>query len=171
MLIDINGNIMKNSIGFSLLGAALSAVLFSCSIQATEDAQTSDNAQAKVINVITFDKKDLAGVDLPQVAPLPKETVLAGSDKNWQKLLYVGQVGVGIWQAEPMKLSVNPQTVDEYIYVLDGKLTLTSADGTVNKFAAGDSFVLPKGFVGTWETTGMYRQLIVVNPAFLGADH
>ena len=162
---------MKTSIGLSLLSAVLATSLYSASLLANDDTQASATAKTQAADVITFGKNDLAGVDLPQVAPLSKDIVISGSNQNWQKLLYVDQVGVAIWQSEAATLSLNPQGIDEYIFVLEGELTLTSAAGKVSNFTVGDSFVLPKEFIGTWQTHGKYRQLMVLNPSFLGEEH
>jgi hypothetical protein len=32
-----------------------------------------------------------------------------------------------------------------------GKVRITALDGRVHQFSAGDSFVVPAGFEGTWE--------------------
>jgi uncharacterized cupin superfamily protein len=47
-------------------------------------------------------------------------------------------------------------TVDEFCVFLSGHAQLISEDGTVQDFRAGDSFLIPNGFVGYWnvlETT------------------
>ena len=46
--------------------------------------------------------------------------------------------------------------------VLSGKLILTDADGQMQEFVAGDLLMVPKGFTGTWQMLGNYRELIVV---------
>ena len=47
--------------------------------------------------------------------------------------------------------------------VLNGKLILTDANGKVQEVVAGDSLMVPKGFTGTWQMLGNYRELIVVD--------
>ena len=42
-------------------------------------------------------------------------------------------------------------TENELCVMMAGRVTLTGHDGTVNSFAAGDAFVIPAGFSGTWE--------------------
>jgi uncharacterized cupin superfamily protein len=49
------------------------------------------------------------------------------------------------------------------VLVLNGKLILTDANGKVQGFVAGDSLMVPKGFTGTWQMLGNYRELIVVD--------
>ncbi len=46
--------------------------------------------------------------------------------------------------------------------MLSGKLILTGTDGISQEFVAGDSLVVPKGFAGTWQMLGNYRELIVI---------
>jgi EutQ-like cupin domain len=49
---------------------------------------------------------------------------------------------------------------DEHVYVLNGQAVLTSDDGRTDVFTKGDAFVAPKGWTGTWEMRGGYRELI-----------
>ena len=51
---------------------------------------------------------------------------------------------------------------DEFIHVLDGSLILTDKNGHAQRFDAGEFLVMPKGFCGTWETLGNYRELVVI---------
>jgi len=51
---------------------------------------------------------------------------------------------------------------DEFVYVLSGKAVLTDETGYAQEFVAGDSFVMRKGFCGTWEEVGVYRELVVI---------
>ena len=51
---------------------------------------------------------------------------------------------------------------DEFVYVLSGKAVLTDETGYAQSFVAGDSFVMRKGFSGTWEEVGVYRELVVI---------
>ena len=52
--------------------------------------------------------------------------------------------------------------VDEFVYVLSGKLILTEPNGTAHEFTPGQSLVLPVGYTGTWEMQGNYRELVVL---------
>jgi uncharacterized cupin superfamily protein len=42
-------------------------------------------------------------------------------------------------------------TEHEFCHVLSGRMRIASQDGGVWTFVAGDSFVVPAGFEGTWE--------------------
>ena len=55
-----------------------------------------------------------------------------------------------------------PLEYDEFVLVLNGKLVLTEEDGTVHEFSPGDALVIPKGYTGTWQQLGRYRELAVI---------
>jgi len=55
-----------------------------------------------------------------------------------------------------------PLEYDEFVLVLNGKLVLTEQNGRAQEFSPGDVVILPKGYTGTWEMRGDYRELAVV---------
>lgn len=55
-----------------------------------------------------------------------------------------------------------PYPFDEFVTILSGKLILTGPDGVSQEFVAGDSLVVPKGFIGVWKMLGNFRELIVI---------
>ena len=55
-----------------------------------------------------------------------------------------------------------PLEYDEFVLVLDGKLVLTEQNGRVQEFTPGDALVVPKGYTGTWEQQGAYRELALI---------
>jgi uncharacterized cupin superfamily protein len=55
-----------------------------------------------------------------------------------------------------------PLEYDEFVLVLNGKLVLTEQDGTVHEFTPGQSLIVPKGYTGTWEQIGTYRELAII---------
>jgi uncharacterized cupin superfamily protein len=58
---------------------------------------------------------------------------------------------VGIFESEAGVLTTDSFPVNEFVYLLEGHLVTTDADGTRQEFYPGDSFVIPKGWAGTWE--------------------
>ena len=73
-----------------------------------------------------------------------------------------GKFASGMYQAGPQRFEITePYGVDEFMYFLEGGVTLTSSDGTVTEINAGDAVTLPKEFTGIWETTG-YRKIWVI---------
>ena len=49
-------------------------------------------------------------------------------------------------------------TEDEFCHVLEGRSIVTEAGGKAVTVVAGDSFVIPRGFVGTWEVVERTRK-------------
>jgi uncharacterized protein len=62
-----------------------------------------------------------------------------------------GQFFCGIWESSPGKWRVT-YVENEFCGILSGRVALTGADGKAQEFKAGDAFVIPAGFAGTWET-------------------
>ena len=122
---------------------------------------------------VRLDADKLAGLDLEEFEPFPKEMVLSGRSKHsYHTFFYGEEVVVEVYEAEPAKLKIDePWPYDEFIYVLSGKLVLTDATGDVTQFVAGQSLVVPKGFLGTWEMQGNFRELVVIEKkAYMRAE-
>jgi len=60
------------------------------------------------------------------------------------------QFHAGRWSATRGKWRVS-YTENELCVMTAGKVVIESASGERNTFAAGDAFVVPAGFSGTWE--------------------
>lgn len=87
--------------------------------------------------------------------------------------LFVGDIVSAVVEVSgPTKLRLENTLYDESIQILEGTLILTpQATGKSEKFVAGDTLVLPKGFSGTWEMIGEpFRELIVAEAKTLGED-
>ena len=57
-----------------------------------------------------------------------------------------------------------PYGVDEFMYFLEGGVTLTSSDGTVTEIGAGEGVTIPKEWTGIWDTEG-YTKIWVIYSA------
>ena len=113
---------------------------------------------------VRLDADKLAGLGLEEFEPFPKEMVLSGRSKHSYHTFFSGEeVVVEVYEAVPAKLKIDePWPYDEFIHVLSGKLVLTDARGEVTEFVAGESLVVPKGFVGIWDMQGNFRELVVI---------
>jgi uncharacterized cupin superfamily protein len=100
---------------------------------------------------------------LDSIPPFPKEELINGDQENWTKIIHHGEVVVALYESTPARIAVNkPFPYDEFINVLEGELILTHIDGNKQTFKAGDSVLLPKGWMGTWDMTEHFREMIVV---------
>ncbi len=121
--------------------------------------------EANIVRAIKMDAEKLAGVNLPDeeqfIAP---EDVIDGNHRPRGEVLHYGdQLILEVYEDEPATFRIDePYAFDEFVWVLSGKLILTYADGETQEFVAGDSLVVPKGFTGTWQMLGNYREFIVI---------
>jgi uncharacterized protein len=72
-----------------------------------------------------------------------------------------GHFDAGVWESSPGRWRVR-YTEHEVCVLLAGRVRLLAPDGAVAEFAAGDSFVVPAGFEGEWETVETTRKLYVI---------
>ena len=72
-----------------------------------------------------------------------------------------GAFKVGLWETGPGTLVADDYPNDEYCLVLEGQLTITNRDGTQASFKPGDTFVIPKGWAGTWRMTARFKKQFV----------
>jgi len=72
-----------------------------------------------------------------------------------------GQFFSGIWESTIGKWPVR-YSESEFCAILEGKAVLTDAAGKAETFTKGDNFVIPSGFVGTWETVEPVRKLYAI---------
>jgi uncharacterized cupin superfamily protein len=64
----------------------------------------------------------------------------------------------GIWEGEEGTIPIEYYPVTEFCVLLSGQVTLEDSSGSMTKFGAGDTFVIPEGFSGKWHMTGRTRK-------------
>ncbi len=70
--------------------------------------------------------------------------------------------GSGMYKSGAVRIEITePYGVDEFMYFLEGGVTLTSGDGDVQVISAGEAVTIPKEWVGVWETDG-YTKIWVI---------
>ncbi len=87
-------------------------------------------------------------------APVDRERVTQGAPVAAADNRYSsadGRFHAGLWTSTVGCWRI-AYTEDEACTILRGRIRLTGDDGTVCEFGAGDAFVIPAGFIGTWET-------------------
>lgn len=81
------------------------------------------------------------------------ERILAGDPAQTATILFQsadGRFASGIWECERGKWRV-VFTESEFCQLLAGTIVVRGDDGSERTFKAGDAFVSPAGFTGTWE--------------------
>lgn len=117
------------------------------------------------MNTPTLTRIDAVGT--PEDYMLPPEKLLSGNPKQTVWMHYTdpsGQFLVGQWRSEPGKWRI-AYTEEEYCQLLEGTSIVTSAAGESFTLVAGDRFVLPRGFVGTWEVVETTTKRFVIYEA------
>lgn len=73
-----------------------------------------------------------------------------------------GKFASGMYKAGKSRFEITePYGVDEFMFFLEGSVTLTSTDGSQMTINAGEAVTIPKEWTGTWETEG-YRKIWVI---------
>jgi len=80
-------------------------------------------------------------------------TSMLSSDKKF---------GSGMYRSGAVRFEITePYGVDEFMYFLEGSVTLTSSDGEVQVISAGEAVTIPKEWTGVWDTQG-YTKIWVI---------
>ena len=115
---------------------------------------------------VRLDPDKIAGLGLTAIPPDAYQEILVGGALNMKvATLFEGkELRVSMFESTPAKTDHRKRAtdVDEFVYVLSGKLILTEPNGKVHEYLPGDSLVLPIGYTGTWEMQGNYRELVVL---------
>ena len=73
-----------------------------------------------------------------------------------------GKFASGMYKAGKSRSEITePYGVDEFMFFLEGSVTLISDDGNQMTINAGEAVTIPKEWTGIWETEG-YRKIWVI---------
>ena len=141
---------------------ALCGALVLCAVVLVAQSAFGDDTVAPA----RLDRDKMAGIGLTAIPPDAYQDILVAGELNMRvATLFEGkELRVSIFESTPAKTNhrKRPTDVDEFVYVLSGKLILTEPSGKVHEYLPGDSLVLPVGYTGTWEMQGDYRELVVL---------
>jgi len=125
-------------------------------------AQNEDNAE--VVLPAKISKEDMTGSifsreDMVEMERYGTNTLdvmtLMSSDKKFASGIYkAGKHQIVLTEEEPYG-------VDEFLYMVEGTMTLTSIDGSVQEIGPGEAVTIPKEWAGVVDTEG-YLQLWVI---------
>lgn len=100
-----------------------------------------------------FERKDMIRTEHDSGNITLDVTSLLSSDEKFASGMY--RSGKSYFKA------TEPYGVDEFMYFLEGSVTLTSADGSVQTISAGEAVTIPKEWTGIWDTDG-YTKIWVI---------
>ena len=99
-----------------------------------------------------FERPDMIETDHGGNVTLDVTTLLS-SDKKFAS---------GMYRSGKVRSVIDePYGVDEFMFFLEGGVTLTSTDGTVTTIGAGEGATIPKEWMGVWDTDG-YTKIWVI---------
>ncbi|KAB1590560.1 cupin domain-containing protein [Burkholderia cepacia] len=78
-----------------------------------------------------------------------------------------GQFSCGIWECTPGRWTIEYDE-SEYCEMLSGVAIVRDADGRERVLRAGDRFVIPPGFRGTWEVVETCRKIYASHAPLAG---
>lgn len=108
---------------------------------------------------------DFAQADSPIESFLPaREKILAGHPRQQLRNHYsspCGQFHGGEWHCEPGHWRIHYSEF-EYCEILDGVSVLHDDEGGQRTLRAGDRFIIPAGFRGSWEVIEACRKHYVI---------
>lgn len=120
-------------------------------------------ALADTVHPAEMNRQDIAGAIFDRADTLKSEggngheildiTSLLSSDGKFSSGMY--RAGKSRWEI------AEPYGVDEFMYFLEGSVTLTSSDGQIQVIEAGEAVTIPKEWTGLWETDG-YTKIWVI---------
>jgi len=126
-------------------------------------AATGAQAQEQVPDIMPLQNGELLNMELDSIPPFPDEAVLKGRSENWLTTLHQGDFLVAIYESTPAMINIsNPYPYDEFVHILEGEVTLTHIDGDKQTYREGERFLVPKGWIGTWDMPVKFRELIVI---------
>ena len=115
---------------------------------------------------LPLDAAKMRTMELESIPPFPAEIVVDGESKHWQKVLHQGDFVVALYEAVPAVIEINePFPYDEFVLVLEGQVILSNVNGGTQTYNAGDTFLLPKGWMGTWNMPERFREMVVIDTA------
>ena len=124
---------------------------------------TVSNAVQAAPEFLPLDADELRQIELESIPPFTAEIVLEGKSENWESVVHQGDFVVSVFEASPAVIDINePFPYDEFVLVLEGEVTLTNIDGGKQSYNPGDTFLVPKGWLGTWEMPDKYREMIII---------
>lgn len=100
-----------------------------------------------------FEREDMSRTEHANGNVTLDVTTLLSSDKKFASGMYrSGKVRSEITE---------PYGVDEFMYFIEGGVTLTSSDGSVTTINAGEAVTISKEWTGVWDTDG-YTKIWVI---------
>ena len=122
----------------------------------------SSLAVAEAVHPAKLSSADLAGKAFDNPNTIITETPTGSILDITSLKSSEGKFASGMYKAGKSRFEITePYGVDEFMFFLEGSVTLTSDDGSQMTINAGEAVTIPKEWTGVWETDG-YRKIWVI---------
>jgi uncharacterized cupin superfamily protein len=111
---------------------------------------------ADTIEIVTLPRATLQGRSMAPVATSePFFQLASGAGHRYVVVSRYksadGKFEASVKRYEQVTLNLHAWPIDEAMYFIAGRVRITDAAGHSRIFGAGDSIVIPKGFIGEWK--------------------
>ncbi len=141
--------------------------------QATGGQQEEKMSAEKIVR---FHPNGLKNNDLQDWDPIDPADLEAGTPIQRGHIYHEDPANgymVGVWDCTAMTEKFGPYSVNEFMLLLEGSVTIVHANGREVTVDAGESFIIPKGLPCQWRQEGYVRKYFVIfeNPGgYAAAD-
>ena len=110
--------------------------------------------------VVSIDTSPLATLD----EPIADEKLISGTPSSGLRPAFDDEAAgfwSGVWASGVGSWRVAYDEI-ELCVLLEGRVRLSEDGGTAREFGPGEAFVIPRGFVGVWETIEPCRKIYAI---------
>ncbi len=104
-------------------------------------------------NFFRIDANGECGRGLPNITHDASDTPVEGAGRPKGYTAFTDPSGVftaGVWACDAGTLQIVNLAIDEACYLIEGSVRITDHHGNSDIYRAGEAFLLPRGFSGTW---------------------
>jgi uncharacterized cupin superfamily protein len=115
--------------------------------------------------IVRFEAQGPAGTGLARWADISAAELSAGTPVQRGHIYFEDKaigLSAGVWDCTAMTANPAPYSVNEFMIVLEGAVTIVDARERAVTIRAGESFIIPKGLPCVWRQDGYIRKFFVI---------
>ena len=119
-------------------------------------------SKAEIMRILDYTPK---GAGLDQWPPLDPKDVASGNPVQRGRYYFEGaDIGLycGVWDCTAFEGTMGAYSVDEFMILLEGSVTIREENGRETTIKAGESFLIPRGLRCAWKQPGYLRKIFVI---------
>jgi uncharacterized cupin superfamily protein len=115
--------------------------------------------------IIRFEANGPVGQGLAKWPEIPANDLTAGAPVQRGHTYFEDKaigLSAGVWDCTAMTAKAAPYSVNEFMILLEGAVTIVDARDRAVTVRAGESFIIPKGLPCVWRQDGYVRKFFVI---------